>query len=51
MAEPKPKDDKTQKERFIEKAREVESDEPGEEFEKALKKIVPPRRQPRVTPS
>ena len=35
----------------IEKARELEAEESGEEFEKALKKIVPPRRQQRVTAS
>ena len=43
MAKPKKHDDeKTQKERFIETARELEADETGEAFERALKKIMPP---------
>ncbi len=40
MAKPKP-DDKAQKERFIKKAREIEADDSGEEFERAFKKILP----------
>ena len=38
-------DDKAQKERFIEKARELEADDSGEEFERAFKKVVPPKRK------
>ncbi len=34
-------DDKTQKERFIEKARELEADVSDEEFERAFKRVVP----------
>jgi hypothetical protein len=44
MTEPKPPpkaDDKEQSKRFIEKAREIEADETGEAFERAIKKIVP----------
>ena len=44
MDKPKPEpDDKEQSKRFIEKARELGADESGEEFERALKKIVPPK--------
>jgi len=35
---------KTQAERFIEAARAAGVDESGKEFERALKKIVPPKR-------
>jgi hypothetical protein len=38
--------EKPQRERFIEAAREHGVDETGEEFERAFKKIVPPRRAP-----
>lgn len=38
-----PKVSKTQSERFIEAARILGVDESGEEFEKALKKIVRPK--------
>lgn len=45
--EPKPKKkvkpSLTQKERFIEYAREVKADESGETFNKAMKKLVRPR--------
>jgi hypothetical protein len=42
---PKPKlSDKEQSERFKEAARKAEADESGEEFERAFRKIVPPRR-------
>ncbi|SMF00107.1 hypothetical protein [Tistlia consotensis] len=44
MAKPKREDDKpnkSQKERFIETARELEVDESEEAFERAFKKIVP----------
>ena len=37
---PKPKDEKPQKERFIEAAREVGTDESGRAFERAFKKIM-----------
>ncbi len=41
MAKPKRKpDDKAQKERFIEKARELGADESGEAFERAFNKVV-----------
>ena len=38
------KDQKDQSERFIEKAKELGVDESGEAFERALKKIVPPKK-------
>lgn len=41
-AKSKPKE-KSQKERFIEKARELEADETGEAFERAIKKVIPAR--------
>ncbi len=41
---PPPPNEKPQRERFIEAAREAGVDETGEEFEKAFRKIVPPRR-------
>ncbi len=44
MAKPKRKqDDKEQSKRFVEKARELESDETSKAFEKMFKKIVPPK--------
>ena len=47
MAKPKLKqDEKAQSERFIEKARELEADMSGKAFERALKKIVPPKKRP-----
>ena len=52
MAKPKRKSgDKTQKKRFIEKARELEADESGETFERAFKTIVPPHRSVSDQPS
>jgi hypothetical protein len=44
-ARPKEKktEEKPQRERFIEAAREVGVDESGKEFERALKRLVPPR--------
>jgi hypothetical protein len=41
------KKDKTkeQSERFIKKAKELDSDESGETFDRAVKKIVPPTRR------
>jgi hypothetical protein len=40
-----PKDERPQRERFIETARALGVDETGEEFEAALGKIAPPRRK------
>lgn len=37
-------DDPEQSKRFIETAREIGTDETGKEFEKAIKRIVPPKR-------
>ncbi len=37
------KSEKLQRERFIETARAIGVDETGEEFERALSKIVPPK--------
>jgi len=37
-------DDTDQKKRFIEKARELGADESEEAFERAFKKIVPPKK-------
>jgi len=48
MAQPK-KDEKPQKQRFIEKARQLEADESGKLFECVFKKIVPPKRQKKTT--
>lgn len=46
MPRKKPPDpnEKPQKERFIEAAKKLGVDESGEEFEKAFKKIVPPKK-------
>jgi hypothetical protein len=46
MPRKKPPDpgEKSQRERFIETARELEADETGEAFERAFNKIVPPKR-------
>jgi hypothetical protein len=43
---PPPPDEKPQRERFIEAAREAGVDETGEAFERAFAKIVPPKRRP-----
>ncbi len=49
-AKPKPRyTDKAQSERFIETARERGIEETGEAFERAFKKIVPPRLRPGQT--
>jgi hypothetical protein len=40
----KPKDNRTQSERFTDTAKELGADESGEAFERAFKKVVPPRR-------
>jgi hypothetical protein len=42
-ANPKP-DDPAQSKRFVETAREIEADESGEAFRRALEKIVSPKR-------
>ena len=39
-------EDEEQKKRFIEKARELGADESKEAFEKAFKKVVPPKALP-----
>ena len=39
---PPPKDEKPQRERFMEAAKDVQADESGKEFERAVKKVVPP---------
>jgi hypothetical protein len=46
MPKRKPPDpnERPQRERFIEAAREVAVDESGEEFERAFREIVPPKR-------
>ena len=50
MAKPKHKpDEKPQKDRFLEKARELEADETGEAFERAFEKIVPPKHTKKST--
>lgn len=41
--DPKP-DNPEQSKRFIEAARQIEADETGEAFRRALEKIVPPKR-------
>lgn len=41
---PKP-DETPQRERFIEKARELECDESGKTFERAFAKMVPPNKK------
>jgi predicted RNA-binding Zn-ribbon protein involved in translation (DUF1610 family) len=48
---PPPPDEKPQRERFIEAAREAGVDETGEAFERAFAKIVPPKRRPVPDPS
>lgn len=47
----KPSRDLSQKERFIEAARNAEADETGETFERAMKKITPARRGATIRPS
>ncbi len=44
---PPPKDEKPQRERFIDAAREIEADESGKSFERAFKKAVPNARPPK----
>jgi hypothetical protein len=46
MAEkPKPEpDDKEQSKRFIDTARELEVDESGKDFDKALNTLIPPKK-------
>jgi hypothetical protein len=43
---PPPKGEKPQKERFLEAAKEVGADPSGKEFERAVRKIVPPAKCP-----
>jgi hypothetical protein len=43
---PKDKDERPQRERFIETARAIGVDETGAEFERALAKIASPKRRP-----
>jgi hypothetical protein len=40
-----PKDERPQRERFIETARALGVDETGAEFQRALEKIAPPKRR------
>jgi hypothetical protein len=47
----RPDREKSQRERFIGTAREIGVDETGEEFMRALKKAVPPRRPPKHSSS
>lgn len=52
MPKPKPPpkaDDKEQSERFIETAREIEADESGDEFERALDLLLPTKAVKRRT--
>ena len=42
---PPPKDEKPQKQRFVEAAKEVGADASGREFEGAMKKIVKPAKR------
>jgi len=42
---PPPKDEKPQRQRFEEAAREAQVDESGREFERAVKKIARPAKQ------
>jgi hypothetical protein len=42
---PKDKDERSQRERFIETARAIGVDESGAEFEAALAKLAPPKRR------
>ncbi len=43
----RPEAEKSQAERFLETAREIGVDETGEAFERAVEKIVPPKRPQR----
>ena len=44
MAKAKPKqDNKEQSKRFIEKAKEIAADDAGEAFERAVKRVIPPK--------
>lgn len=40
----RPEAERTQAERFLETAREIGADETGEAFERAIERIVPPKR-------
>jgi len=41
---PRPKDEKPQRDRFIETTKELKADESGKKFEKALKRVLPSNR-------
>lgn len=41
---PKPKDEKPQRERFLDTAKEVEAGEDKKAFERALKTVIPPKK-------
>ncbi len=43
MATKKDEKQKAQSKRFVEKAKELGADESGEAFERAIKKVVPPK--------
>ena len=42
-----PPDDKAQAQRFVETAKQLESDESGKQFEAAVKVVVPPYDKPK----
>lgn len=44
---PPPKDEKPQRERFLEAAKDVEAESTGKAFERAVRKIVPPAKPPK----
>jgi hypothetical protein len=46
QSKPKP-DDKEQSKRFVETARELEVDESGKAFKRAVEVVVPPKREDR----
>jgi len=41
---PRPKDEKPQKQRFIDTAKEVGADQTGEVFEEAIKRVLPTKK-------
>ena len=47
---PPPKDEKPQKQRFMEAAKAAEVDESGKAFERAVRKVVPPRSSKALQP-
>jgi len=46
-AKKKPKDIRPQKQRFLEAARKAVADETGEELDRVIGKLFPPRRKPK----